>query len=181
MRRGTSTQRERTKTTHARCSMRTEGYGGNDGQRLERSLRTNVTHRVARMESLRVSPVWWSQTSAFGADRANIETTSKHTSAADKHSRCVADCGRFPVIAIAADTRCPRCDLIFNDTAVLPRRVASVDYPPPAVHSLVINAEASAGPSGDTLWQKVRDRWRARRSESEAQEQQAAGSDEGTT
>ena len=76
MRRETTTQRERTKTTYARCSTRTEGYAANDGQRLERLLRTSVTHRVARMESLKVSPVLWSQTSAFGADR--LTQASRH-------------------------------------------------------------------------------------------------------
>ena len=47
-------------TAYARCSTRTKRFAASDGQGLERSLRTNVTHRVSRMESLRVSPVWWS-------------------------------------------------------------------------------------------------------------------------
>ena len=41
--------------------------------------------------------------------------------AAEKHNRCVVDAGRFHylVIDIPLDTICPRCDLIFNDTAQL--------------------------------------------------------------
>ena len=68
-------------------------------------------------------------------------------SAAEKNSRCVVDAGRFHylVIDIVADTRCPRCDLIFNDTAELQHRLATVEYPPPTGHPFVINGEASAG------------------------------------
>ena len=47
-----------------------------------------------------------------------------------KHNRCVVDAGRFhyPVIDIPPDTICPRCDLIFNDTAELQRHLASMEY-----------------------------------------------------
>ena len=81
------------------------------------------------------------------------------------HNRCVVDAGRFhyPVIDIPPDTICPRCDLIFNDTADLQRHLASMEYPLPEGHESVINAEASARPSGDSLFHPVRDRWRARR------------------
>ena len=43
---------------------------------------------------------------------------------------CVVDAGRFhyPVIDIPPDTICPRCDLIFNDTAELQRHLASMEY-----------------------------------------------------
>ena len=53
------------------------------------------------------------------------------------------DAGRFHslVIDIPPDTICPRCDLIFNDTAELQRHLASREYPPPEGHSSVINAE----------------------------------------
>ena len=65
--------------------------------------------------------------------------------AAERHNRCVVDAGRFhcPVIDIPLDTICPRCDLIFNDTAELQRNLASSEYPPPEGHALVINAETS--------------------------------------
>ena len=107
---------------------------------------------------------------------ASIETTSKHVAAAEKHNRCVVDAGRFhyPVIDIHPDTICPRCDLIFNDTAELQRHLASMEYPLPEGHSLVINAETSVGACGSDLWQKIRDRWRARRAERETKTHQIA-------
>ena len=79
---------------------------------------------------------------------------------AEKHNRCVVDAGRFhyPVIDIPPDTICPRCDLIFNDTAELQRHLASMEYPPPEGHSLVINAETSDSACGSALWQNIRDR-----------------------
>ena len=96
-----------------------------------------------------------------------METTSKHMAAAEKHNRCVVDAGQFhcPVIDIPPDTICPRCDLIFDDTAELQRHLASVEYPPPEGHSFVINAETSVGACGSDLWQKIRNRWRARRAD----------------
>ena len=110
-----------------------------------------------------------------GSTHASIETTSKHMAAEERHNRCVVDAGRFhyPVIDIPPDTICPRCDLIFNDTAELQRHLASMEYPPPEGHSLVINAETSVGACGD-LWQKIRDRWRARRAERETKTHQIA-------
>ena len=58
--------------------------------------------------------------------------------------------------------------------------LASVEYPPPEGHSSVINAETSVGASGSALWQKIRDRWRARRAERETKTHQtAAWRDEG--
>ena len=117
-----------------------------------------------------------------GSTHASNETTSKHMAAAERHNRCVVDAGRFhyPVIDIPPDTICPRCDLIFNDTAELQRHLASMEYPPPEGHSLVINAETSVGASGSDLWQKIRDRWRARRAERETKTHQvAAWRDEG--
>ena len=76
-----------------------------------------------------------------------METTSQHMAAAEKHNGCVVDAGRFhyPVIDIPPDTICPRCDVIFNDTAELQRHLASMEYPPPEGHSLVINAEICVG------------------------------------
>ena len=96
--------------------------------------------------------------------------------AAEKHNRCVVDAGRFhyPVIDIPPDTICPRCDLIFNDTAELQRRLASVEYPPPEGHSSVTNAETSVGACGSDLWHKIRDRWKARRAERETKTHQTA-------
>ena len=102
--------------------------------------------------------------------------------AAERHNRCVVDAGRFhyPVIDIPPDTICPRCDLIFNDTAELQRHLASMEYPPPEGHSLVINAETSVGACGSDVWQKIRDRWRARRAERETKTHHvAAWRDEG--
>ena len=122
------------------------------------------------------------QCSWFGSTHASIETTSKHMAAAEKHNRCVVDAGRFhyPVIDIPPDTICPRCDLIFNDTAELQRHLASMEYAPPEGHSLVINAETSVRACGSDLWQKIRDRWRARRAERETKTHQtAAWRDEG--
>ena len=80
--------------------------------------------------------------------------------AAERHNRCVVDAGRFHhlVIDIPPDPICPRCDLIFNDG-----------------HELVINAETSDSASGGNLWQKIRDRWRARRAERETKTHQTAG------
>ena len=50
----------------------------------------------------------------------------------------------------------------------------------PEGHSLVINAETSVGACGSDLWQKIRDRWRARRAERETKTHQtAAWRDEG--
>ena len=111
-----------------------------------------------------------------GSTHASMETTSKHMAAAERHNRCVVYAGRFhdPVIDIPPDTICPRCDLIFNDTAELQRHLASGDCPPPEGHSLVINAETSAGAGGSDLWQKIRDRWRARRAERETKPHQIA-------
>ena len=70
-----------------------------------------------------------------GSTHASIETTSKHMAAAEKHNRCVVDAGRFhyPVIDIPPDTICPRCDLIFNDTAELQRHLASMEIRLPRV------------------------------------------------
>ena len=99
--------------------------------------------------------------------------------AAEKHNTCVVDAGRFhyPVIGIPPDTICPRCDLIFSDTAELQRHLASMEYPPPKGHSL---AETPVDACGSDLWQKIRDRWRARRAERETKTHQtAAWSDEG--
>ena len=89
--------------------------------------------------------------------------------AAERHNRCVVDAGRFhyPVIDIPLDTICPRCDLIFNDIAELQRHLASTEYPPPEGHVPVINAETPDSASGGNLWQKIRDRKRARRAERE--------------
>ena len=111
-----------------------------------------------------------------GSTHASIETTSKHMAAAEKHNRCVGDAGRFhcPVIDIPPDTICPRCDLIFNDTAELQRHLASTEYPPPEGRSLVINAETPDSACGSALWQKIRDRWRARRAERETKTHQTA-------
>ena len=111
-----------------------------------------------------------------GSTHASIETTSKHMAAAERHNRCVVDAGRFhyPVIDIPPDTICPRCDLIFNDTAELQRHLASMEYPPPEGHSLEINAETSVGACGRDLWQNIRDRWRARRAERETKTHQTA-------
>ena len=102
--------------------------------------------------------------------------------AAEKHNRCVVDAGRFhySVNDIPPDTICPRCDLIFNDTAELHRHLASMGYPPPEGHSLVVNAETPDSACESALWQKIRDRWRARRAERETKTQQtAACRDEG--
>ena len=76
-----------------------------------------------------------------GSTHASIETTSKHMAAAERHNRCVVDAGRFhyPVIDIPPDTICPRCQLIFNDTAELQRHLASMEYPLFEGHSSVIN------------------------------------------
>ena len=119
------------------------------------------------MENQREWQAWWSQISVVGADNFKTRGSSRKTQ---------QNAGRFhyPVIDIPPETICPRCDLIFNDTALLQRHLASVEYPPPECHSLVINSEPPDSASGDALWQKVRDRWRARRSEREAQAHQAA-------
>ena len=111
-----------------------------------------------------------------GSTHASIETTSKHMAAAEKHNRCVVDACRFhhPVIDIPPDTICPRCDLIFFDAAELQRHLASVQYPHPEGHSLVINAETPDSACGSALWQKIRDRWRAGRAERETKTQQTA-------
>ena len=44
----------------------------------------------------------------------------------------------------------------------------------PEGHSLEINAETSVGACGSDLWQKIRDRWRARRAERETKTHQTA-------
>ena len=108
--------------------------------------------------------------------RVPLWSSSMYMAAAEKHSRCVVDAGRFhyPVIDTPPDTICPRCDLIFNDRAELQRHLASVEYPPPEGHSLVINAEISVGACGSDLWQKIRDRWRATRAEEETKTHQTA-------
>ena len=112
-------------------------------------------------------------------DGANL---SKHMAAAEKHNRCVVDAGRFHylVIDIPPDTICPRCDLIFHDTAELQRHLASMEYPPREGHSSVINAETSDSACVSDLCKKIRDRWRARRAERETKTHQtAARRDEG--
>ena len=175
---------ERMKTASAHCLMRMVGNVVSVGRRHERSLHINVTQREERMENQREWQAWWSQISVSGADRLmpawrqpqNIWQLQK------KHNRCVVDAGRFhyPVIDIPPDTICPRCDLIFNDTAELQRHLASMVYPPPEGHSLVINAETPASACGSDHWQKIRDRWRARRAERETKTHKtAAWMDEG--
>ena len=79
-----------------------------------------------------------------GSTHASIDKTSKHMAAAEKHNRCVVDAGRFhfPVIDIRPDTICPRCDLIFNDTACFYGISASQGSPS------VINAETSVDDCG---------------------------------
>ena len=152
------------------------------GQRwpTARALAAHQRHTQGeRVENQREWQAWWSQISASGAVR---QTTSKHMAAAERHNRCVVDAGRFhhPVVDIPPDIICPRCDLIFNDTAELQRHLASMEYPPPEGHSLVINVETSVGACGSDLWQKIRDRWRARRAERETKTHQtAAWRDEG--
>ena len=93
--------------------------------------------------------VWWSQINASGAVRQTPVL---------RQNPSVVDAGRlhYPVIDIPPGTICPRCDLIFNDTSV-------------------INAETSVGACGCDLWQKIRDRWRARRAERETKTHQTAG------
>ena len=94
----------------------------------------------------------------------------------------MVDAGRFhyPVIDTPPDTICPRCDLIFNDTAELQRHLASMEYPPPEGHSLVINAETLVAAWRSDLWQKIRDRWRAGRAKRETKTHQTkAWRDEG--
>ena len=65
-----------------------------------------------------------------GSTHASIETTSKPMAAAERHNRCKVDAGRFPypVVDIPPDTICPRCDLIFYDTAELQRHLASMEF-----------------------------------------------------
>ena len=111
----------------------------NVGRRHERSQRINVTHTGGTHgEPMGVaSLVVTNQCFWYGSTHATIETTSKHMAAAERHNRCVVDAGRFhyPVIDIPPDTICPRCDLIFDDTAELQRHLASMEYPPPEGHS----------------------------------------------
>ena len=111
-----------------------------------------------------------------GSTHVSIETTSKHMAAAERHNRCVVDAGRlhYLIIDILPDTICPRCDLIFNDTAEFLSHLASTEFPPPKGHALVINAEASDSASGGNLWQQIRDRWRVRREEWETKTQRTA-------
>ena len=146
--------------------MRMVGKVVNVGRRHERSLHINVTHGGTHGEPRGVaSLVVTNQCFWCGSTHASIETTSKHMAAAETHNRCVVDAGRFHnlVMDIPPDTTCPRCDHFFNDTAELQRHLASMEYPPPEGHSLVINAETSVGACGRDLWQKIRDRWKARR------------------
>ena len=149
---------------------------------LDEDCSINVTHGE-RMEPKGVaSLVVTNQCFWCGSTHASTETASKHMAAAEQNNRCVVDACRFHylVIDIPPDTICPRCDLIFNDTAELQRHLASMEYPPPEGRSLVINAETSVGASGSGLWQKIRDRWRARRAERETKTHQtAAWRDEG--
>ena len=83
------------------------------------------------MENPREWQAWWSQISVSGADRLMPVLMA----AAERHNRCEVDAGRFhyPVIDIPSDTICPRCDLIFNDTAELQRHLASMECPLPRV------------------------------------------------
>ena len=145
MMKGTTIWKGRMKTTFAHCLMRMDGNVVNVGRRHERSLHINVTHRenAWRTKGRVASLVVTNQCFWCGSTHASIETTSKHMAAAERHNRCVVDAGRFHylVIDIPPDTICPRCDLIFNDTAELQRHLASMEYPPPEGHSLVINAE----------------------------------------
>ena len=89
--------------------------------------------------------------------------------AAERHNRCVVDAGPSAHDVISSFT-----------TAELQRHLASMEYPPPEGRSFVINAETSVGASGSDLWQKIRDRWRARSAERETKTHQtAAWRDEG--
>ena len=69
-----------------------------------------------------------------GSTHASVETTSKHVAAAGKHNRCVVDAGRFHF--------------------PLQRHLASVEYPPPEGHSLVISAETPDSACGSALWKR---------------------------
>ena len=121
------------------CSLLDEdGNVVNVGRRHQRSLHINVTHRGERMENQRESQAWWSQISATGAVR-HMPVLRQHPNmaATERHNRCVVDAGRFhcPVVDIPPDTICPRCDLIFNDTAELQRHLASTEYALPEGHA----------------------------------------------
>ena len=162
MMKGTTIWKGRMKTTFAHCLMR---MGWECGQRwpTARALAAHQRHTQGRTHGEPkgvASLVVTNQCVWCGSTHASIETTSKHMAAAERHNGCVVDAGLFhyPVIDIPPDTIRPRCDLIFNDTAELQRHLASVDYPPPEGHSLVMNAETCVGACGSDLWQKIRDR-----------------------
>ena len=115
----------RMNTTFAHCLMRMDGNVVNVGRRHERSLHINVTHRGENAWRNKGSGKPGGHKSVFLVridSCASMEITSKHMAAAERHNRCVVDAGRFhyPVIDIP-DTICPRCDLIFKDTAELQR------------------------------------------------------------
>ena len=132
-----------------------DGNVVNVGRRHERSQHINVTHREERMENQREWQAWWSQISASGEVR-HVPVSRQHPNTRQQ-LKDTTDAWLMlvgfnnPVIDIPPDTICPRCDLIFNDTAELQRHLASMEYPPPGGHSLVINAETSVGASGSDL------------------------------
>ena len=154
---GTTIWKERMKTTLAHCLMRMDGNVVNVGHERHTEGRTHGEPKVV------ASLVVTNQCFWCGSTHASKETTSKHMAAAERHNRCVVNAGRFhyPVIDIPPDT-----------TAELQRHLASMEYPLPDSHSIVINAETSIGACGSDLWQKIRDRWRARRAERETKTHQ---------
>ena len=138
---------------------------------------TSTSHTEERMENQREGkPGGHKSVFLVRIDSCQHRDNLKTYGSCRKHNRCVVDAGRFhcPVIDIPPHTICPRCDFIFNDTAELQRHLASVEYPPPEGHSLEINAETSVGACGSDLWQKIRDRWRARRAKRETKTHQTA-------
>ena len=140
----------------------------------ERLQHINVTLSGEHTANQREWQVWWSRISASGEDR-HMPVSRQHPNTWQQRKNTTDACLMLAGSTILSSTSiCPRCDLIFTDTAEFQRYRGSTEYPPPEGRASVINVETSDSASGGNLWQKVRDRWRARRTEREAKASQTA-------
>ena len=142
----------------------------NVGRRHERSQHINVTHRGERMENQREWQAWWSQNNASGAVR-HMPVLRLHPCTWQQQKNTTDAWLMLVSFTFLSST--------FFLTPSAHDVISSLTTQPEG-HSLEINAETSVDACGSDLWQKIRDRWRARRAERETKTHQtAAWRDEG--
>ena len=132
------------------------------------------------MENQREWQAWWSQIGASGAVRRmsvlrqHPSTWQQQKDATDAWSMLVGFTILSSTFLLTPSAHVAISSLTTqqNSSAIL------LLCPPPEGHSLVINAETSVGASGSDLWQKIRDRWRARRAERDKSDEGRRGDGE---